>query len=51
MCSMTRPIGELSKVLLPHPFAPLEDEDILTRLSGTHDQDGVRLHVAAIGWV
>ena len=32
-------------------FAPLEDEDILIRLSGTHDQGGVRLHVAAIGWV
>jgi len=32
-------------------FAPLEDEDILARLSGTHDLDGITLHVVAIGWV
>ncbi len=32
-------------------FAPLEDESILDRLSGTHEQDGVTLHVTAIGWV
>jgi hypothetical protein len=31
-------------------FAPLDDEAILAKLSGTHDQDGITLHVVAIGW-
>jgi hypothetical protein len=32
-------------------FAPLNDETILAKLSGTYEQDMVRLHVVAIGWV
>ncbi len=32
-------------------FVPVEDEEILAQLSGERTVDGVRLHVAAIGWV
>jgi hypothetical protein len=32
-------------------FAPLDDEAILAKLSGTFEQDGITLHVVAIGWV
>ncbi len=32
-------------------FVPVEDEEILAQLSGEQTIDGVRLHVAAIGWV
>jgi len=31
-------------------FAPVEDESVLAKLSGTHDVDGVRVVVSAIGW-
>lgn len=30
---------------------PVEDEDVLARLSGTHQISGVRVVVTAIGWV
>ena len=32
-------------------FAPVEDEEILAKLSGGQIIDGVQLHVTAIGWV
>jgi len=32
-------------------FAPVEDEAVLARLSGTHEIEGVRVLVRAIGWV
>ena len=32
-------------------FAPVEDEEILAKLSGDQIIDGVQLHVTAIGWV
>ncbi len=32
-------------------FVPVEDENILAKLSGEQTIDGVRLHVTAIGWV
>ena len=31
-------------------FVPVEDEDILAKLSGEQTIDGVRLHTVAIGW-
>jgi hypothetical protein len=32
-------------------FVPVEDEETLAKLSGEQTIDGVRLYVAAIGWV
>ena len=32
-------------------FAPVEDEGVLGKLSGTHEIEGVRVTVRAIGWI